>query len=85
VVNAYVSLVYPHAEMAHKALSLRLTQVGAIDGLTGEWQASTRQLVQCLQSQVNDVGRECCVSSLARRFPGSLRVVRLAGAVELSV
>jgi hypothetical protein len=75
VVNAYVSLVYPCAQMAHKVLFLRLMQVSAINGLTGKWQASTQQLLQHLQSQVNDVGRECCHSSSARCFPGSLRVV----------
>ncbi|KIJ58455.1 hypothetical protein HYDPIDRAFT_34159 [Hydnomerulius pinastri MD-312] len=40
LVNVYVSFVHPRAETTRKALSIRLTQVGAMNGLTGEWQAS---------------------------------------------
>jgi hypothetical protein len=55
-VNVYASFVRPNKEIERKALFIWLTRANAaMNGLTGEWQASTHQLVERLHAEVGDI------------------------------
>jgi hypothetical protein len=59
-VNVYVSFVCPNKEIEQKVLFIWLTRANtAINGLTGEWQASTHQLVERLHAEVGDIEGGC--------------------------
>ena len=57
--NVYVSFVRPGTGIERKALFVHLTQAGTtVNGLTGEWQASTHQLIERLHAEVGEVEGE---------------------------
>jgi len=58
-VKVYESFVCPNEEIELKALLVQLMQASAtVNGLTGEWEASTRQLVEWLHAEVGDIESE---------------------------
>ncbi|KAH0832251.1 hypothetical protein J3R83DRAFT_13226 [Lanmaoa asiatica] len=54
-VNVYVLFVRPNEEIKRKAFFIQLMQATSVNGLTGEWQASTHQLVERLHAEVGDI------------------------------
>ena len=60
--NIYASFVCPNKEIKRKALFIWLTWANAtMNGLTGEWQASTHQLIKRLHAEVGDIEGGCCL------------------------
>ena len=58
--NVYALFVRPNKEIEQKALFVWLTRANAaMNGLTGEWQASTHQLVERLHAEVGDIEGGC--------------------------
>jgi len=57
--KVYGSFMHPNEEIELKALFIQLTQASAtVNGLTGEWEASTCQLVEQLHAEVGDIKSE---------------------------
>ena len=57
--NVYASFVCPGMGIKRKALFVHLMQAGTtVNGLTGEWQASTHQLIEWLHAEVGEVKGE---------------------------
>ena len=60
--NIYASFIHLNKEIERKALFIWLTRANpAMNGLTGEWQASTHQLVEQLHAEVGDIEGGCCL------------------------
>ncbi|KAH0829060.1 hypothetical protein J3R83DRAFT_2517 [Lanmaoa asiatica] len=68
-VNVYASFVRPNEEIERKAFFVQLTQATSVNGLTGEWQASTHQLVERLHAEVGDIEMAAEISYPAPEAP----------------